>query len=75
MLTVIYSRFHKTFAKIFQILFQSSQVHCEVQKFILRVDIGLILKQIRRAEQEYMNIHTPINALISPLLEVYLILH
>ena len=31
-----YSRFHKTFAKIFQISFQSSQVRCEVQKFILK---------------------------------------
>ena len=34
--TTVYSWFHKTFAKIFQISFQSSQVRCEVQKFILK---------------------------------------
>ena len=44
--TGTYSRFHKTFAKIFQISFQSSQVRCEVQKFILKFKSQFVNKAL-----------------------------
>ena len=40
----IYSRFHKAFAKIFQISFQSSQVRCEVQSSYWKSQTGFLNK-------------------------------
>ncbi len=33
-------------------------------------EMNLISKEIRRAEHEYMNIHPPINALVTPLIPI-----
>ena len=32
--------------------------------------LGLVSKEIRQEEHEYMNIHSPFNAIVMPLLQV-----